>query len=149
MLTFYWDTLYMYLNNLKCHLFLDLCDLSVWLISCNVHYITGFLPVMENLESHGISIFHFPGLESRGKWSNHKIWSWKVMEFQFLIKIVAMCTIQCFVSISVTNRNIVCFRFLPVFTFFVSWKVMALRLKRLWKVMEFSMSESVRTLFSH
>ena len=32
----------------------------------------GFLRVMENLESHGISILHFPGLESHGKWSNHK-----------------------------------------------------------------------------
>ena len=29
---------------------------------------TGFVQVMENLESHGILWFHFPGLESPGKW---------------------------------------------------------------------------------
>ena len=27
---------------------------------------TGFIRVMENLESHGILEFHFPGLESHG-----------------------------------------------------------------------------------
>ena len=29
--------------------------------------LTGFVQVMENLKSHGILEFHFPGLESRGK----------------------------------------------------------------------------------
>ena len=28
--------------------------------------ITGFVQVMENLESHGIEVFQFPGLESHG-----------------------------------------------------------------------------------
>ena len=30
------------------------------------HRVTGFVRVMENLESHGILEFHFPGLESHG-----------------------------------------------------------------------------------
>ena len=37
---------------------------------------TGFIWVIENLESHGIQEYHFPGLKS------HEVnyWPWKVME---------------------------------------------------------------------
>jgi len=31
-----------------------------------VKFLTGFVQVLENLESHGISFFSFPGLESNG-----------------------------------------------------------------------------------
>ena len=37
---------------------------------------TGFVRVLENLESPGILLWHFPGLESPGK----GYWSWKVLE---------------------------------------------------------------------
>lgn len=34
----------------------------------NAAMCTGFVRVLENLESPGISFCHFPGLESPGKW---------------------------------------------------------------------------------
>ncbi len=53
---------------------------------------------MGNLESHVISILNFPGLESHGKMVKSQIWSWKVMKFQFLIKIV-VCALHVYYSV--------------------------------------------------
>ena len=41
------------------------------------HHCTGFVRVLENLESPGILFWHFPGLSSPRKKSH---WSWKVLE---------------------------------------------------------------------
>ena len=52
-----------YLGNLN----LEVRSLGLRFLSILVDGISGFVRVMENLESHGILEFDFPGLESRGK----------------------------------------------------------------------------------
>ena len=43
----------------------------------NTATVSGFVQVLENLESPGLLFWHFPGLESPGKYDH---WSWKVLE---------------------------------------------------------------------
>ena len=44
----------------------DFLGVSQRILWKNENAVSGFVEVMENLESHGIEVFQFPGLESRG-----------------------------------------------------------------------------------